>query len=214
MRAILRVFLIVACGSILLAAKAEPVREINWNDLIPAHLNTQDFLADLDEDQRDMVHWVINMLESLPERGPGTEEFYQEIDEAMPTLKKVGIDIAAVMKKREELRTAVVDELNGQRVRIAGYLLPLEISREKGTDFLLVPYIGACIHVPPPPPNQIVRVRTVSKKGYRIKQIYEPVWVTGVMSAQSMVEDLFLVDGSAEVDIGYAIKAHQIDAYE
>jgi hypothetical protein len=205
---------IIVCSSLFLEAAAEPVRQITWDDLIPANLKAEDPLANLTQDQQDMVYWVINMLEFLPQRSQETEEFYKEIDEAMPTLKKYGIDIGKVMKKRKEIQTAVVLDLNGKKVRLPGYILPLEMSGTKVTDFLLVPYVGACIHVPPPPPNQIVFVKTAEKKGYTSKQLYEPVWVTGVISVQSMVKDLYLVDGSADVDIGYTMQANQIEPYE
>ena len=214
MKRAIQAFTIFACTSFFLSVAAESVRQITWDDLIPANLIAEDPVANLTEEQQDMVYWVINMLESLPERNQETEEFYKEIDEAMPTLKKFGIDIAAVMNMRKEIQTAVVEELNGNNVRIPGYLLPLEVSQEKVTEFLLVPYVGACIHVPPPPPNQIVHVKTVAQKGYEMKQLYDPVWVTGVISVQSMVKDLFLVDGSAEIDIGYAMKANHIEPYE
>jgi hypothetical protein len=210
----IQTLVIIACLSLFLSAAAEPVRQITWDDLVPAKLIAEDPIANLPQDQQDMVYWVINMLESLPKRSQETEEFYKEIDEAMPTLKKNGIDIAAVLTKRKEIRTAVVEEINGKNVRIPGYLLPLEVSQEKVTEFLLVPYVGACIHVPPPPPNQIVHVKTAAKKGYDMKQLYDPVWVTGVISVQSMVKDLYLVDGSAGIDIGYTMKANHIEPYE
>lgn len=111
-------------------------------------------------------------------------------------------------------RTSVVKALNGQQVRIPGYFLPLELSDTKITEFLLVPYIGACIHVPPPPPNQIVHVRTLQKKGYSSNNLYEPVWVTGVITAKSMVKDLYLADGSSGVNIGYKMQAKRIEPYK
>jgi hypothetical protein len=214
MKRAIQAFTIFVCTSVFLSVAAESVRQITWDDLIPANLIAEDPVANLTEEQQDMVYWVINMLESLPERSQETEDFYKEIDEAMPTLKKYDIDIAAVMEKRKEIQTAVVAELNGKHVRIPGYLLPLEVSQEKVTEFLLVPYVGACIHVPPPPPNQIVNVKTAAKKGYAMKQLYDPVWVTGVISIQSMVKDLFLVDGSADIDIGYTMQAKHIEPYE
>ena len=194
-------------------ASAEQIRELSWDDLIPAHLRILDPLANLTEDQQNMVYWVINTLENLPERGAETEEYYAEIDQAMPELEKAGIDIAELMAKRKQIRTAIVEELSGQRVRIPGYLLPLEMSETKVKEFLLVPYIGACIHVPPPPPNQIVHVNIVQKEGYRVKSLYEPVWVSGQISAKSMVKDLYLVDGSAGVNIGYSMRANQDEPY-
>jgi len=208
------IFVMAACTLFTTAVRTEQVRQINWENLIPPHLLSVDPLAGFTQDQKDLVYWVINMLDSLPARGPETEEFYQEIDEAMPTLRKAGIDIQKVMAKRNEIRTTINEALNGQRIRIPGYLLPLEVSGANVTEFLLVPYVGACIHVPPPPPNQIVHVKVVRKEGYKTKSLYDPVWVTGVISAESMVKDLYLVDGSTGVNIGYTLQASQIKPYE
>ena len=210
----IQTFTVLFCTGLVLAAAAEPVRQLTWDDLIPAHLAKEGYLENLTDKQKDLVMWVINTIEILPARGKGTEEYWKEVDEAMPTLREYGVDIVKVMAKRKELQTAVVKDLNGKKVRIPGYMLPLEMSGEKVSEFLLVPYIGACIHVPPPPPNQIVFVKTAAKKSYKSNQLYDPVWVTGVLSVQSMVKDLFLVDGSAGVDIGYAMQANQIEPYE
>jgi hypothetical protein len=209
----LSIVLIIAFSCVLLIAAANPVRQVTWDDLISVHLRSEGLLTDLDQDKRDMVNWVINMLEFMGDRGPETEEYYQEIDEEMRTLEKAGIDIVAVLAKRKEIRTAVVEELNGQLVRIPGYLLPMEVSSEKVTEFLLVPYIGACIHVPPPPKNQIVHVNVLQKSGYRNTKMYEPVWVTGKIDIKSMNKELYLVDGSTGIDIGYTMQADHIEPY-
>ena len=206
--------LIIICTLFYLPALAEQVRQLSWEDLVPAHLLSDDPLADLTQEQLDLVVWVVNTLGSLPPRGTDTEDLYREIDEAIPELKEAGIDINELMAKRKQLRTSIVEELNGQRVRIPGYLLPLEMSNTKVKEFLLVPYIGACIHVPPPPPNQIVHVKIVQKEGYRVKTMYEPVWVSGEISVKSMVKDLYLVDGSAGVNIGYTMQANRIEPYK
>src|SRR5690606_41234775 len=57
-----------------------------------------------------------------------------------------------------ELDAPMVPSLNGKKIRIPGYVVQLEGDADKVTQFLLVPYFGACIHVPPPPPNQIILV--------------------------------------------------------
>ena len=214
MKKVLQILFILACNSFIVLAAAEPVRQITWDDLIPAHLASEDYLADLTEKQKELVLWVINSMEILPKRGKGTEEYWEEVDEAMSILKKYDIDIIKVLEKRKKIQTAVVEDLNGKQVRLPGYILPLEMSGSRVTEFLLVPYVGACIHVPPPPPNQIVFVKTGTKKGYANAQLYDPVWVTGVISVQSMVKDLFLVDGSAGIDIGYAMQASRIEQYD
>ena len=206
--------LIIICILLYLPALAEQVRQLSWEDLVPAELLADDPLADLTQEQLDLVVWVVNTLDSLPPRGKDNEDLYREIDEAMPQLKEAGIDITELMAKREQLRTTIVEELNGQRVRIPGYLLPLEMSDTKVKEFLLVPYIGACIHVPPPPPNQIIHVKIVQKEGYSVKTMYEPVWVSGEISVKSMVKDLYLVDGSTGVNIGYTMQANRIEPYK
>jgi len=197
-----------------LPAWAEQVRKLSWEDLVPAHLLADDPLADLTEEQLDLVVWVFNTLDSLPPRGAETEELYREVDEAIPQLRKEGIKISELMAKRKELQTSIVEALNGQRVSIPGYLLPLEVSATKVTEFLLVPYIGACIHVPPPPPNQIIYVKMNRNKSYKSKDLYEPVWVTGIIAAKSMQKDLYLVDGSSGVDIGYSMQANHVEPYK
>ena len=67
--------------------------------------------------------------------------------------------------------------LVGQQVRIPGFVVPLEDTKEGLKEFLLVPYFGACIHSPPPPANQIVHVlpRTPAK-GLRSM---DTVWISG-----------------------------------
>ncbi len=214
MKKSIQIFIIFICTLCCLPALAEKVRQLSWEDLVPAHLLAEDPLADLTEKQKDLVYWVINTLDSLPKRGPDTEEYYQELDKAMPELKEAGIDIDELMAKRKLIQTSMVEELNGQRVRIPGYLLPLEMTDTKVTEFLLVPYIGACIHVPPPPPNQIVHTNITQKEGYIVKGLYEPVWVTGIIAVKSMVKELFLVDGTAGINIGYTMQANRIEPYK
>ena len=55
--------------------------------------------------------------------------------------------------------------LDGKLVKIPGYMVPLEDDSEVVSEFLLVPYVGACIHTPPPPPNQIVQVKYEPEEG-------------------------------------------------
>ena len=65
--------------------------------------------------------------------------------------------------------------------RVPGYMVPLEDNLFAATEFLLVPYPGACIHVPPPPPNQLVHVTMDGGKTAELKSLYEPVWVRGIV---------------------------------
>lgn len=72
-------------------------------------------------------------------------------------------------------------KLHGAFVKVPGFVVPITLSREGIVgEFLLVPYYGACVHLPPPPPNQIVYVKL--QKPVRITTVWEPYWVTGVMT--------------------------------
>jgi hypothetical protein len=102
--------------------------------------------------------------------------------------------------------------MSGRQVRIAGYVLPLEFAGEEVTEFLLVPFVGACIHAPAPPPNQIVHVRPA--KPFESDRLYAPVWVDGVLSTGTAKHDLSLVDGTAPVEVGYAMDAAAVEAYK
>lgn len=72
--------------------------------------------------------------------------------------------------------------LNGKRMRIAGFALPLERQGDKVTEFLIVPYFGACIHTPPPPANQIIHAR--SAKPLAGIKIMSPLWTYGTLAVQ------------------------------
>lgn len=83
----------------------------------------------------------------------------------------------------------VVDELDGKVVRIPGFVLPFEYSASgKISEFLLVPYFGACIHTPPPPPNQMVYV--TAEKPADLGQQWNAIWAIGVLRTQKHLNDL------------------------
>lgn len=99
----------------------------------------------------------------------------------------------------------VVKSLDGQQIKLPGYIVPLEVSEEgRTTEFLLVPYYGACIHVPPPPSNQIVHI--FSEMGVRIEDLYQPYWIEGKLQVRASSSEL--------ADAGYQMEAEKIYAYE
>lgn len=83
--------------------------------------------------------------------------------------------------------TRIVAEMNDQPVRVPGFIVPLEFNDEQSvTQFFLVPYFGACIHVPPPPPNQIIFVSYPN--GLKLDSLYDPFWISGILKT-SVVEN-------------------------
>lgn len=107
--------------------------------------------------------------------------------------------------KQQSPAAPVVQALDGQEVRLPGYIVPLEVSEQgRVTEFLLVPYFGACIHVPPPPSNQIVHV--TSELGVLMDALYQPFWVEGPLQVKSSSSEL--------ADAGYQMDANKIYPYE
>ena len=99
----------------------------------------------------------------------------------------------------------VRQELDQRRVKLPGFVVPVETDAEESTGFLLVPYYGACIHVPPPPANQTVYVVTEKGKGTRPK-VFDVVWVTGDLTVQRIANDV--------AEAGYTIYASNVEPYE
>jgi hypothetical protein len=97
----------------------------------------------------------------------------------------------------------VVETLDGARIRLPGFAVPLETDGQTATRFLLVPYIGACIHVPPPPLNQTVLVEAPT--GARIQGVFAPVWVTGRLAVQRADTEL--------ANAGYTLTATEVQPY-
>jgi len=99
----------------------------------------------------------------------------------------------------------VVEALDGVQVKLPGYIVPLDMSEEgRVTEFLLVPYFGACIHVPPPPSNQIVHA--TSELGVRVEQLYQPFWIEGPLRVEHASSEL--------AEAGYRMDAQKIYFYE
>jgi hypothetical protein len=96
----------------------------------------------------------------------------------------------------------VVASLDGQHVRLGGYVVPLDFEATRVKEFLLVPFVGACIHVPPPPANQIVYVK--SEQGFDVQGTFDPVWVTGVLKVSTAFTGL--------AEAGYTIDAEKVEA--
>ncbi|MCK6406013.1 MAG: DUF3299 domain-containing protein [Rhodocyclaceae bacterium] len=86
----------------------------------------------------------------------------------------------ALQKLRETWDNAPTEAaLDGRRIRLPGFIIPLERKGEQVVEFLLVPYFGACIHTPPPPANQIIHA--VSSKPVGKMRTMDTVWVTGTL---------------------------------
>lgn len=116
-----------------------------------------------------------------------------------------------VMDERNDIWLPIFDAnatklnptLDGAYIKMPGFIIPIELSAEGVTDFVLVPYVGACIHTPPPPPNQLVFVTTETP--WPNDDLWEAVWVTGEMQHDIQTTEV--------AETGYALKAEEMEVY-
>ena len=224
----------------------EQIRQLSWPDLVPKIEIPAGRLKQLTIAQRRQLSRLVNarrLASKNPHQtgigsgsgsdfannamsgfGPANRMAPEQGDRAIiRELTAAGFNIDELIhdyKTRERRLVALgemlVEKLNGKRVAITGYLLPLEFSGP-GTpqgvrEFFLVPYVGACIHVPPPPPNQMIFV--TSTKPVISSGLFTPVSVTGRLTAKGARKKLSLVDGAANVDAGYSLQAEDIHILE
>lgn len=111
----------------------------------------------------------------------------------------------ALEQLQELWKNAPVDaSVNNKRVRIPGFVVPLDGDRDEISEFLLVPYFGACIHVPPPPSNQVIHVTT--KAPLKKTRTMDAVWVQGNITTGKVETGM----GSA----GYKLAADSVAPYK
>lgn len=211
---------VVFCLVCSAPAVAVDVREIGWEDLVPPQKSFDDPFAALTEEQRTELGAIFTIRE-LFKTNPAivSEEMLEREERLESALVQQGIDMHDLMARAEEIAkrlqaeaSSVVEELDGISVRLPGYVLPLEFDGQKVTEFFLVPYVGACIHVPPPPPNQMVYVS--SSVGIETNGLYDPVWVEGTISTTGKNSEWTAFDGILDITAGYTMKADEIEPYE
>ena len=197
---------------------AELLQQITWKNLVPqVEIYNDPFLELTPEQKLDLV--VVSRTRQLQSDGVDiTPEQTERLNNALKRLEKDHVDIDGLLAlrgeiaaKRKHAMEAVNETLNEQQVRLAGYVLPLEMDGLKITEFLLVPYVGACIHEPVPPANQIVLVKFA--QGIEVDGQFTPVWVQGKMSTEIGTTKLYLIDGNADIPRSYTLDADAIELY-
>ncbi|MGR3636170.1 MAG: DUF3299 domain-containing protein [Shimia sp.] len=197
-------------------AQASDPESVDWVDLTPPFTSYENPFAALSSAQMNRLAHLLQ-LETLADTG--TDATAAE-DAAIlrKELKADGMDVDFLFAERLriiELRTREATDPNvdivGRNIRIPGYLLPLDIKDGKAVEFLLVPTVGACIHTPPPPANQIVHVSY--PQGFEASGLYAPIWISGEIKSEPQEKSLWLVDGNANVDITYTMIAAVVEPY-
>lgn len=159
--------LILSIGSAT-AETEQQYTTIEWIELMPADdlealLNPPDILMGI-EDGSELDS--IDNLGAISESDPSAEKFYK-----------------ALKSDR------VVETYNGKSIRLPGFVVPLANDENNNvTEFFIVPYFGACLHLPPPPPNQIIFVKT--DNGFQLESLQNPFWFEGVLSIEQSEREL------------------------
>jgi hypothetical protein len=156
---------------------AEGLLVLEWEDLIPDDFNPDTLFSDV-----------------------ASRYGIEELDDNDPRARALMAEIRQIWN-----HAPVVESLNGRQVRLPGLVVPLEGDGKQMSEFLLVPYYGACIHVPPPPSNQVVYVKTGANKA-NVEQMFDAVWVTGKLLTEHHPTDI----GSTS----YTLEATKVEPYE
>ena len=175
--------LTLACAKPAVLRAVEPPMELKWHQLVPPAppAPPKSFLADRPVDLGKLG----GPHDGMPAPPPLPEGRWM----SMP-------------QKTSDVPPALVAELDGKRVHLGGYIVPLDFDATRVKEFLLVPFVGACIHVPPPPANQIVYVKI--EQGFDVQGTFDPVWVTGTLKVASAVTGL--------AEAGYTLDAEKVES--
>ena len=134
---------------------------------------------------------------------PAKEIYWEDLIPKDYTMPPVSMEHTGSMAQVAP-NAPLVESYNNQLVKIPGFVVPLEGDADEITEFLLVPYFGACVHVPPPPSNQIVYVRF--SEGVPINNLYDAVWVTGTLTTQRWEGDI--------ASVGYSLQGIEVSAFD
>ena len=116
-----------------------------------------------------------------------------------------------VMDERNDLWRPIFDAnaaklnpaLDGAYIKMPGFIIPIDLTAAGVSSFVLVPYVGACLHVPPPPPNQLVFVNAITP--WPSDNLWDAVWVTGRMQHELQTTDV--------AETGYVMEAEFMEVY-
>jgi len=207
-------------GCSIESAFSDDARVVSWDDLLPKEEAAfDDPFKKLTEKQLldlGMVARIRFLLESkkVDPEGPDAAEEKR----LGKLLNEQGVDVdyllsqrERVAKQRREHAEKVDKGIDEQVIKIPGYILPLKRDEGGVIEFLLVPWVGACIHTPPPPPNQMVHVSC--PEGVVDRGRFAAIWIEGRVTLKPDSYDLFLVDGTRSVKVAYTMALDEISDY-
>ena len=197
---------------------ADPM-PVAWPDLIdPASLNFEDPFRELSYAQLDRLSTVVHLRLRLKagEQESASSALQSELTEAEEWLAAEGLDVDwilsqrwTVAENREKASTSGNPSLDGAKVRLVGYAIPAPPDSDGTPVAYLVPQRGMCSHVPPPDPNQLVRVRLGAH--WSPTMLHEPVRLTGRISISPSFQTINVVDGLVPMKATFLMTLDEVE---
>jgi ABC-type nickel/cobalt efflux system permease component RcnA len=193
----------------MLAMPAAAQQLATWASLAPSVEPYDDPFADMPFEQLEALR-IIARADMAAAAGQLDEAQAQAAKQARLRAEEAGLNVDAlfaqrelIMQRREEAALGVTTTHLDKIVVMDGYALPLRAEEGRVVEFLLVPWVGACVHTPPPAANQIVHVDY--PEGFEAVSLFTPIRLKGRLTHRPAEHDLFLVDGARRVAASYAM---------
>jgi nickel/cobalt exporter len=194
----------------MLALPVAAAQLATWASLAPSVEPYDDPFAEMPYEQIDALR-IIARADMAAAAGQLDEAMAEAAKQARRRAEEAGLDVEAlfaqrelIIQRREEAALGVTTTHLDQTVVMDGYALPLRAEEGRVVEFLLVPWVGACVHTPPPAANQIVHVDY--PEGFEAFSQFTPIRLEGRLRHRPAEHDLFLVDGTMRVATSYAME--------
>ncbi len=211
---------LVWCGQSVMAT---PETVLDWAELPdPSAQVFEDPYRDLSPEQFDDILYVVRLRGRLQQDSVSGEErqkWQALLTETEDALAADGIDVdwlldqrEVVMERRRKAGTNGNPQFDGQTITLVGFAIPAPSDPDGRPVAYLVPERGMCSHMPPPPPNQMIRVRL--NGDWTPSYFHEPVRLTGVLTINPSVQNMMVVDGLMPMNATFQLETELIETLE
>ncbi len=199
---------------------AAPVKPIEWSALPdPAAQVFEDPFRDLNDEQADDIRFALRLRARLQQDVGSSEErrqWQEMLVETEAALAADQIDIdwlmsqrEAVIQRRETANITGNPAIDDQIVSIAGYVIPVAPDEQGRAVAYLVPQPGMCSHLPPPPPNQMIRLLLSDR--WAPASYYEHVRLTGRLAIAPTEYEMFVIDGQVPMRTTFGMEVQEVE---
>lgn len=215
MRQFISALAVIIAGNPLFAE----VAQINWADLIDQGVQSyEDPFRDLSYEQIDGLRQVVKLQSELEGENPPADAA-ETLAEVKKSLSDEGVDADwlisqrwVIADRRKLAREAGNPAKDGAIIKLGGFVIPAPAAEDGTPMGYLVPERGMCSHVPPPPPNQMVRLRLTN--GWNATKMHEPIVVTGQIQIQQTKERMMVVDGVVSMNATFSMDVSDVQTFD